>query len=806
MNAKARAAGFLAIDRGDHQEAVNIFMRSLRKDKDPSGYYGYGLAHFLLEDYATARWAFHKTLELDPGHPEAVRRLAVMETPGVDAGKAALSTPHPEWRFRTGTGYLEVYRGEWKKLFIKGINLGIGLPGSFPGEYAVKKGTYRKWFGQISAMGINALRIYTLHPPSFYEALDEWNRTGKTLYLFQGIWTEPPADGDYSGGGHLSYVHGNIRDAIDAVHGNAVLPPRPGYPDGKYSVDVSRCTIGFLFGREWEPCSVKRFNESRGRRRGAYEGRFLKIVDGTPFEVLLTEVCDFLQQYEHDRYGQSRPCSVVNWPTLDPLDHPSESTNEEESLLQGQRPRAGVCNENEDMESLDVTRIRRVSGAGFFATYHAYPYYPDFIDNDDPSEGSPYLAYLKTLKSHHGEQPVLIAEFGVPSSREHAHRQRNGWHHGGHDEAEQGRINALQMKAVQDAGMAGGALFSWFDEWFKKNWIFQPYAVPPERKPLWFNLQDPEENYGLVAAYPGYPGKKVTLSARMSEWEDAAVFYREKAATPGFRFDDGGDDSRTLLGMRMQNDEGFLYLLLETKGAVDFDKAGYVIGINTSSPDSGEYLVPFDTRARSPIGLHFLVHLAGMRNSRILVARPYDRFLNAGKGEIVPGRSDQGAWVVLLSRTNMRRISKDGKRFHPSHVRSMSNLKHGTLEEHRPDFNSLSDFHVAGNRVEIRIPWCQLNFTDPSSRTVLWMNGAGKSRTTEGVRSLALSYRPRKESAAAVPTGGRTNITDSLPRRLVEENVRLYSWEPWDTPVYHMYLKKSYHVYKEALSAIPETP
>ncbi|MDP2734878.1 MAG: hypothetical protein Q8P12_01580, partial [bacterium] len=340
----------------------------------------------------------------------------------------------------------------------------------------------------------------------------------------------------------------------------------------------------------------------------------------------------------------------------------------------------------------------------------------------------------------------------------------------------------------------------------KKNWIFQPYALPPERKPLWFNHQDPEENYGLVAAYPGYPGKKVTLSGNMSEWGEAAVLNGKKTGTPGFRFDDGGDDSRTLVGMRMQHDEGFVYLLLETKGGVDFDKANYVIGINTSSPDSGEYLVPFDTRARSPIGLHFLVHLAGMRNSRILVSQPYDRFLNAGKGEIVPGRSDQGAWVVLLSRTNTRRISKDGKRFYPSHIYSMSTLKHGTLDEKRPDFHSLSDFHVAGNRVEIRIPWCQLNFTDPSSRTVLWMSGAGKSRATEGIRALALSYCPRKDSAAARITGGRTNITDSLPQRLVDENVTLYSWDPWDTPVYHMYLKKSYYMYKEALSAIPETP
>ncbi|TFH31730.1 MAG: hypothetical protein E4G97_03735, partial [Deltaproteobacteria bacterium] len=543
----ADAAGFLAIDRGDYQEAVNIFQRRLQKGKDPTGYYGFGLAHFLLEDYATARWAFHKTLELDPSNAEAIRRLSRMEKPEAAAGKRAVPPPRHERRFRAGKRYLEVYRGEWKRLFIKGINLGIGLPGSFPGEYAVKKGTYRKWFGQISAIGINALRIYTLHPPSFYEALDEWNRSGKTLYLFQGIWTEPPAGDDYSGEDFLSYVRGNIRDAIDAVHGSTVLPQRPGYPDGKYSVDVSWCTIGFLFGREWEPCSVKRFNESRGGRLGAYEGKFLKIVDGTPFEVLLTEVCDYIQQYEHVRHGKSRPCSVVNWPTLDPLSHPSESTNEEELSLQGQRVRPGVCNENEDMESLDVSKIRSVSGAGFFATYHAYPYYPDFINNDDPSDKTPYLTYLKALKSHHGDQPILLAEFGVPSSREHAHWQRNGWNHGGHDEAEQGRINALQMMAVHDSGMAGGVLFSWFDEWFKKNWIFQPYAIPPERKPFWFNHQDPEENYGLVAAYPGYPGKKVTLSGNMSEWREAAILNGKKSETPGFRFDDGGDDSRTLL-------------------------------------------------------------------------------------------------------------------------------------------------------------------------------------------------------------------------------------------------------------------
>ncbi len=229
-----------------------------------------------------------------------------------------------------------------------------------------------------------------------------------------------------------------------------------------------------------------------------------------------------------------------------------------------------------------------------------------------------------------------------------------------------------------------------------------------------------------------------------------------------------------------------------------------MIGINTSSPDTGEFLLPFRTMARSPVGLHFLVHLAGRQRSRILVARQYDRYLNAPLGRIVPGRSGQGAWVTLQNRTNVRRISKDGTRFFPSHVYTMSALRYGSLDENDPEYHSLADFFVSDNLLEIRLPWCQLNFTDPSSRTVLWKDEQGTSRTTEGVRVLAFSYRPRKGSAAAEETGARTNITDSLPERLVPGDVRLYSWDPWVTPVYHTYLKKSYHLYKDALSRIPE--
>jgi hypothetical protein len=135
----------------------------------------------------------------------------------------------------------------------------------------------------------------------------------------------------------------------------------------------------------------------------------------------------------------------------------------------------------------------------------------------------------------------------------------------------------------------------------------------------------------------------------------------------------------------------------------------------------------------------------------------------------------------------------------------MSPLRHGSLDEKNPMYDSLSDFFAGDNFLEIRIPWCQLNFTDPSSRTVLWKDEKGFSRTTEGVRVLAFSYRPRKGSTVAEETGAATNLTDSLPERLVPGNVRLYSWDPWITPAYHTYLKKSYYRYQEALSRIPES-
>ena len=804
---KIEKLGFLAIGRGDYQEAINIFSRVIPREKDLRCFTGFGIAHFKLGDYRTARWAFYKALEIESENKEAINYIAEIEK-----YKEQVPVVRRQSLFRAGENYLEVFNnGNWNRFFIKGINIGLGLPGYFPGEYPVKKGTYLKWFEQITGIGINTIRIYTVHPPEFYEALYQFNESIKRLYLFQGIWTELPEKNNFYDKDYISEVKKNIKNAVDAIYGSANLPERPGYPHGKYNYDVSPFTIGFIFGREPEGCAVKGFNELMGRKTGDYKGSFLSILNGTPFEIWITEICDYLQGYEYDKYKKSHPVSVTNWPTLDPLNHPSESDKEEELLLfQGIKIRTdidiceGYLAFNEDMESLDVSKIKGERGGGFFATYHTYPYYPDFIHYDYPEGDNPYLTYLRVLKNHHATQPVLTAEFGVPSSRDITHWHRDGWHHGGHDEARQGEINGLLMKAIYESGMAGGILFSWFDEWFKKNWLFSPYYIPVERKPFWFNLQDAEENYGLLAAYPGYPEKKVNLAGRREDWANAVVLYEKRRELMIYRFDDGFDEARRLKRLSVQHDEGFLYLLIETNGRIDFTKGNYIIGMDTGYSETGEFLFPLRTGLLSPIGLKFLIHIAGKEKSRILVSQSYDKYLNWTKGEIKPNTSDQGGWVTMQNETNKRRLSKDGKRFFPSYVFSMSNLRFGSLDRQSPFYNSLADIFFVDNIVELRIPWTLINFTDPSSKMVLWKDKDGVARKTAGVKIMVVSYKPEEGYLFAKSTGVENNITDTLPERLIPQDIKTYPWDEWDTPIYHTYLKKSYYKYGEILSNIPD--
>jgi len=52
-------------------------------------------------------------------------------------------------------------------IFMKGINLGVSVPGTQPGQLAATAEDYRRWFELIKEAGYNTIRLYTLHYPRF---------------------------------------------------------------------------------------------------------------------------------------------------------------------------------------------------------------------------------------------------------------------------------------------------------------------------------------------------------------------------------------------------------------------------------------------------------------------------------------------------------------------------------------------------------------------------------------------------------------------------------------------------------------
>lgn len=291
-------------------------------------------------------WAFTVSVLLAPGQ-------AVPEK----------STSHTTMRFRAQGSYFQVARKDsirsWHNLLLKGVNLGVALPGKFPGQFGASPGQYRRWLEQIGAMNANVVRVYTILPPAFYWALWQYNQENPQhpLYLLQGVWAEAPNDKDLYEARFSESFRREIRQATDAVHGAAQLNPAPGKASGAYQYDVSPYLIGIILGREWEPDVVHRTNQKHPSR--PFRGRYFSVNQGNATEVWLGQMLDYTAQYLQQMHGHQVPLSFVNWLPLDPMYHSTE-------FIENDR----IREYDNDLESLDFLNLHAHPNwqAGLFAS------------------------------------------------------------------------------------------------------------------------------------------------------------------------------------------------------------------------------------------------------------------------------------------------------------------------------------------------------------------------------------------------------------------------------------------------------
>ena len=781
--------GFVRLRQGEARAAAERFLGAVKSNaEDAEAWYGLGLARSRQGQRASAADAWRRTLRLAPGYEDAELQLLAL---GIDSGLAlpAVVRPvDPDVAARTaGDGFEIRTEGGWRPFYVKGINLGVALPGHFPSDFPTDDSTYARWLELIAGARANAVRVYTMLPPAFYRSLKVWNdaHPDRALWLLHGVWTELPPGDDYDAVNWKAAFRAEMRRVVDVVHGHALIAARPGHAFGRYDSDVSDHLLGFIIGREWEPVSIRAYN-ARRRDRTAFAGRFLALDRGTPADAWMAEQCDYLLTYEWDTYHAQRPIAYTNWPTLDPLSHPTEPTREEEQRLRrrhGFPPNPRLKEYDNDRESLDAMLVRATSAnlAGYFASYHAYPYYPDFIDLDSAygaagsAEGrSRYFGYLRALKQHHAGRPLLIAEYGVPSSRGISHLQADGMGHGGHDERAMADIDARLTREVRTAGAAGGVLFAWLDEWFKHTWVTIDLEVPAERSRLWHNVEDAEQHYGLMGEYGGASADATPApGGDPAVWRALPVLARAES-----------------LVLRVGADPSYLYVALAGRPA--FDSARYVIGIDTYRRDRGQFRLPDVAGPTGEVGCEFALVLNDTSDAQLMVAPWYNPFRGPRKGmgptgldllyheaATVDKTGRDGAFDSLFVTTNRWRIARSGRTY------SARGVNRGRLRYGRAQESSLADWYVerAAGLVEVRIAWALLNVTDPSSRHVMVRyrrNGTFETTVTDGVRFDVVAVDRSDGGVVARIAPGQT-----------------YAWPTWETPLWHERLKPAYEAMRD---------
>ncbi len=638
--------------------------------------------------------------------------------------------------------------GTWEPLFLYGVNLGIAMPGKWFTEFPQNKSLYYRWLTQMGELGVNTVRIYTLLDPQFYDAFALYNRThpNRPLYLLQEVWPEEyPEDQDYLKAAYTEAFFGEINRVVDAVHGNITIAERQGRAYGTYTSDISDYLIGYLVGRELEPEEVEATDHLHEGFR--YEGEYIGTTEeATPTESWLAHSCDYLLTYETETYHYQHPVSLVNWPTLDYLDHESERDEE------GKKVR-----EYNDRTTVNINHLNVMDKnlAGLFGSYHIYPNYPDFMNNDplydtyyDEQGRFRYGGYLKEFMAGHQKYPAVVAEFGLATGMGNAHTSPDGYNHGGLDEETQGEGIIRMFDAMQREGYSGGIIFEWMDEWAKKAWTTEPYMIPYDRHNLWHNAIDPEQNYGLLAYEAIKPIRSGATSTRDGE----------------------------IRRIELRSDASFLWVDITLASPLDLASHQLLIGIDTLDHDRGEVKYVSTLSEEAQTGLEYLVVLDSLDNAHLLATEKsnYTTYHFSTSDAL----SHDAAWEPMTKLINKERALEDGTLI-PAKFEDSGALRYGPL------LGATNHWNIDGTKVTVRIPWTRINVSDPSSAAVLDDNNLYYSDPLrDQIATTQISNI--RISTALISQDGKTLMDAS--------NTLSLALPTWDQSVYSERLKQSYTI------------
>lgn len=650
--------------------------------------------------------------------------------------------------------------GEAETVSIRAVDVSASLPGHPFSECEPNEEDYLRWFGLIGEMGANAVQADCLMDEDFYNALWTYNTSvSEPLWFIQCLSVSDEANFGKYDAYHADFLDRLIRDgkiAVDIIHGRRNISVGAGGAVGYYRKDISRWTLGYIIGYEWNADTIA-YTDHSAVGTGIYEGKYISAPEGSSrFEAALAQAMDEVVDYESSKYKEQRLISFANSPASDPFEYNKDYTK----LM------SKYC-------SVDGEHLSEKDFCGLFVSYRLFGVSSDPLGQlsdsqldllgetaDNIDRTRLYGGYMELLRSYHS-LPVYIMGYGFSTSRSPTVEGESPL-----TEEKQGRELVRVWREADDLGFSGVCISSWQDTWERRSWN-TAFSSDLTHTSFWHDLQSEAQNFGLLDFSPGEEPVCV-LDGSADEW---------KGQDPVFSIGGG-------LSVYARYDAEGLYLLV--KGD-DLEKTKVYIPIDVT-PESGSSIsgkpeLSFEREA------DFLLTLDGRSHTNILVHERYDAFYeNFGEETLginpfyEPPELDSPLFNRSRVAVSKRELTADdltanynnGIRLLEAY--DIGRLVHGIGDPDSEYYNSLADFCFGEDCAEIRIPWFLLNFYAPSDMSV------HRDYYEEyGVLSLDID-----EIWIGAGTG-----EDTIPMFAIE-------LEGWDSVVWRERLKKSYFVVQSA--------
>ncbi len=541
-------------------------------------------------------------------------------------------------------------------------------------------------------------------------------------------------------------VKKDLRDLVNIIHGNAKVEKRVGHAYGNYTRDISKYVIGWILGIESDQSLVEGTRDAN-KHVTSYSGDYLSCEKVEPYEVFWCEIGDYALKYEDEKYHMQRPVSYSNWPTADVMKHPNEPLSKEDAISL----------------TVDDLNAQNKFKTGIFASYHVYSYYPNFMFSEEPycsykdesGKINTYLGYLKNLIAHN-KCPVLIAEFGIPASRGVTHvNPITGFNQGGVSARQQGEMLVSMFKDIKKSKCAGGLVFVWEDEWFKRTWNTMDYTNSDYRA-YWNDVQTSEQHFGLAEYISTECDLIPVLDGELDEWSKKDIIFEK-------------NDTK----IYVKCDSTYVYIAIQDKKA-DFDKKGnnlyFDINPNTGCGNYGDIKLSSDA--------DFILHIEGKNKTRLLVDPDSDSYVRAEpdweKLNLVKDKKDSFHQIYLI--TDKSLLYPQTKKRLPVQKSETGLLHFGKVDVDDDIGDVLTDFYYKKHVFEVRIPWGLFGFSAPSVKEI---NYSSKN-TTLKVDGINIGY-----------ISANKNIGE-----------KQFKWDSWEHASYRHHLRQSYYILQEYLETI----